>query len=69
MQTLLILAKSPEKQKLNFSRNAPFHMKARVSLKHLMNACLWKQVCAFNSPQTSPKLISLTILVTVMPFT
>ena len=42
MKILLIQAKSLEKQKLNFSRIALFHMKTRVSLKHFVNDYLWK---------------------------
>ena len=39
MKILLILAKTLEKHKLNFSRSAQFHMKTRVSLKYFMNNC------------------------------
>ena len=34
-----MLAKSLEKQKLNFSCSALFHMKTRVSLKYFVNDC------------------------------
>ena len=34
-----MLAKSYEKQKLNFSCSALFHMKTRVSLKYFVNDC------------------------------
>ena len=44
-------------------------MKTRVSLKYFVNNCLWKQISAFNSPQAPSNLISLTILVTLRPFT
>ena len=43
-------------------------MKTRVSLKDFVNDFLWKFFCDFNSPKTSSKLISLSILVTVRPF-
>ena len=36
---LLILAKTAEKKKLNFSRSALFHIKTRVSLKYFVNGC------------------------------
>ena len=39
MKTLLILAKTLEKSKLNFSSSAIFHMKTRVSLKYFVNDC------------------------------
>ena len=39
MQILLILAKTPEKKKLNFSCSALFCMKTRVSLKYFVNDC------------------------------
>ena len=42
IKILLILAKTIEKPKLNFSRWALFHMKTRVSLKYFVNYCLWK---------------------------
>ena len=37
MKILLVLIQSPEKQKLNFSRNALFHMKTSVCLKYFVN--------------------------------
>ena len=36
---LSILAKISQKQKLNFSRSVPFHMKARICLKYFENDC------------------------------
>ena len=39
MKILLTLAKTLEKQKLNFSRSELFHMKTRVSLKYHVNDC------------------------------
>ena len=44
-------------------------MKTRVSLKYFVNYCLWKTFLDFNSPQIPLNLISLTILVTLSPFT
>ena len=44
-------------------------MKTRVTLKHVVNDCLWKQTFASNPPQTPSNLIYLTILVTLRPFT
>ena len=38
----------------------------RVSLKWIMDDCLWKQ--ALKLPQTPLNLISLTILVTLRPY-
>ena len=69
MKILLIIAKTLEKQKLDFSRSALCRMKARVSLRHFVNDYLWKQFFASNSSQTPSDLISLTILVTLRPFT
>ena len=69
MKVLPILAKNFEKQKLNFSRSALFHMKTRVNLKYFVNDCVRKQFFAPTFPQTPPNLISLTILVTLRPFT
>ena len=66
---ILLIAKSLEKQKLNFSRSALFRMEARVSLKYFLNEYLRKQFFASNSPQTPSNLIYLTILVTLRPFT
>ena len=37
---LSALVKHPEKQKLNFSRSALFHMKTRVCLKYFVNDCI-----------------------------
>ena len=42
MKILLILAKTSQKQQLNVSRSALFHMKNRVSLKYFVSDCLWK---------------------------
>ena len=44
-------------------------MKTRVSLKYFVNDCLWKPFFDYNSPQITLKLISMTILVTLRPFT
>ena len=43
-------------------------MKTRVSLKYFVSYCLWKPFDS-NSPETPSNLISLTILVTLRPFT
>ena len=42
MKNLLTLAKTFEKQKLNFSSGALFHMKTGVSLKYFVKDDLWK---------------------------
>ena len=49
MKILLILAKTLEKQKLNFSRIALFHIKTRLSLKYFVNDCsfAWLTMRAF----------------------
>ena len=39
MKILLLLAKTLEKQKLNFSRSALFHMETGVSLKYFVSGC------------------------------
>ena len=39
MKILSILAKTLEKQKLNFSHSALFHMETRVRLKYFVNGC------------------------------
>ena len=44
-------------------------METRISLKYFVNGSLWKDVFASNSPKTPSNLISLTILVTLRPFT
>ena len=44
-------------------------MKTRVSLKCFVNNCFWKHFFASNSPQTPTNLVSLTMLVTLKPFT
>ena len=44
-------------------------MKTRVSLKYIVNDCLWKQYFAPNLPHTPSSLISLTNLVTLSHFT
>ena len=48
---LPLVAKSPEKQKLNFSCNALFHMKTRVCLKYFANDVLWKQCLTSKRPR------------------
>ena len=48
---LLLLGKTLEKQKLNFSRSVLFNMKTRVSLKYFVNKS--------NSIQTSSNLTSV----------
>ena len=68
MKVLFILAKTLEKQKLNFSCSAPFHMKTRASFKYFVNECL-RIFFPSISPQTPTNLISLTPLVTTRPFT
>ena len=68
MKILSILEKTSGKQKLNFARSALIHMKTRVSRKHFVNDCLWKQFFTFSSSQTPSNLISLTILLTLRPF-
>ena len=40
--------KALEKQKLNFSRRALFHMKTRVSLKYFVNDCSFKSYLFLN---------------------
>ena len=69
MKVLLKLAETPEKQKLNFSCCALFHMKTRVSLKYFVSYCLWKRLVDSSSLQTPSNLIALTFLVTTRPFT
>ena len=69
MKILLMLAKSLENQNLNFSRSALFRIKTRVILKYFVNDYHWKQFFASNSVQTTSNLSSLTILVTLRPFT
>ena len=44
-------------------------MKTKISLKNVVNDCLSKPFSESNSPQTPSKLISLTILVILKPFT
>ena len=44
-------------------------MKTRVSLKYFVNDCLWKHFFDSNTPQTLSNLISLTVMVTLRPFT
>ena len=39
MKILSILAKTAEKEKLNFSRSVLFHMKTRLCLKYYGNGC------------------------------
>ena len=59
---LSILRKKFEKQKLNFSPSALFHMKTRVCLKHFLHDCIWRQLFASNSPQPPLNVISVTVL-------
>ena len=61
MKVLSILAKSLEKQEVNFSRSTLFHMKTRVGLKYFVNDCLWKPLFDSNSPHTHSNLIVLII--------
>ena len=42
MKILFTLAKTLEKQKLNFSRNALLHVKTRVTLKYFVNDCSYQ---------------------------
>ena len=69
IKILAMLAKNSLKQELNFFRSVLFHMETRVTLKYFVNGGLWKQFFASNSTQTSSNLISLTILVTLRPYT
>ena len=48
MKILLILGKTLEKQKLNFSRSALFHMKTGVSLKYFVNDCKMRSNCLYR---------------------
>ena len=66
IKILSILAKSSEKQKLNFSPKALFQMKTRVCLKYFVHDCLFQQSFASDSPQLPSNLICLTILVTLV---
>ena len=50
MKILLILAKTLEKQKLNFSRTALFHIKTRASLRYFVNYCSWTIRGIYASP-------------------
>ena len=45
-----MLIKTPEKQKLNFSRSALFRMKTRVSLKYFVNDCRMGAKNMFSTP-------------------
>ena len=56
MKTLFILAKSLEKQKLNFYGSALFHMKTRDGPKCFANDYFCKHFFDSNSPQGSFKL-------------
>ena len=60
---LSVLAKTLEKQKLNFSRIALFHIKTRVSLS------FFKELFASNLLQTPSNLICLTNFVNLRPLT
>ena len=53
MKILLILAKSLQKQELNFSRSALFCMKNRVTRKYFVNDCHWKQIFLSVSPKNA----------------
>ena len=44
-------------------------MRTRVSFKYFVNDWLWKHLFPSNSPQTPYNFISLTMLVTLRPFT
>ena len=63
-----LVTKTLEKQKLNFSCSALFHMKTRVNLKHFVSYCICELFFDSNSPQTPSNLIYLTNLVTLRPF-
>ena len=69
MKILLILPKTIQTQKQNFSRCALFHMETTVSLKYFDNDCLWKHFLASKMPQNASNLISLKKLVTLSHFT
>ena len=64
MKILLILAKTPERQKLNVYRSVLFFMKTRVSLKHFVSASLLKPFFDSISPHILSNLTSLIDLVT-----
>ena len=49
---MFIVAKTLEKQKLNFSRSALFRLKTKVSLKYFVSDCPRKQIFAPNLAQT-----------------
>ena len=44
-------------------------METRVSLKYFVSCCPWKLFFDSNCPQTTSKLISLILFVTVRPST
>ena len=52
MKIFSVLAKSPEKQNLNLSHSALFHMKSRVHLKYFVNDC------RLNIPWCVPYILS-----------
>ena len=54
--------KSPEKQKLNFSRSTLFNMKTRVSLNYFVNNCLFKIIINVHTQFIQ---FIVTIIVTV----
>ena len=54
MNVLLILAKAFEKQKLNFSRGALFHMKTRVRLKYFVGDCSYTIIKLESLCQSMP---------------
>ena len=68
IKILSILTKNDEKQELNLSRSALFHLETRVSLKYFVNY-LWKEFLVLTSRQTPSNLIFLTIFVTLISFT
>ena len=57
--------KNIEKQKLNFSHSALFHMKTRVCLKYFVHYFVWKQLSLSTSSQIPLSLICWTILETL----
>ena len=54
-----LVTKKSQKERLNFSRSAQFHMRTRVSPQYFVTDRLFDS----NSSQTPLKLIYLTILV------
>ena len=68
MKILSILAKTVEKQKLNFSLGTLIHSETRVCLKYFVNGFVCKHFFP-NPPQTALNLISLKMLVTLRSLT